>query len=173
MPDAPNDLPVERELGHFAILDVAHVEELLFAFLADGQAVPAAVELLAEGADEAAGLVEDGDGVHRLLGGRLMREVDQPGLVENHAVRIAPMDMLRQRAPIVRGFVGMFARCRGSASCARLVVGTGERRADGGGGGGGGSGGQELAAGELCGRSGFFWGGHDGDSRGEGVFLLS
>ena len=62
--EAPNDLALQRELGHLAVLHVAHVEELLFAFLAEVDPVPPG-ETLAEGADEAAGLVEDGDGVHR------------------------------------------------------------------------------------------------------------
>ena len=125
--ETPDDLAVQRHLGYFAILDVAYVEEFLLAFLADCQAVAAAVEFLAEGADELAVLIEDGNGVHRILGGRLVREIDQPLLVEDHAVRIAPMDMPGERAPIVGGLIGIVPRTQHRLSAARLISRMDER----------------------------------------------
>src|SRR5208282_3266428 len=129
--DAPDDMAVERHLCDLVILDVAHVQEFFLALLADSQAVAASMELLAERANELALLIEDRDGVHRIPGSRLMREIDQPAFIEDHAVRVAPMDMRGERAPVVRGLVGIRTRAEDRQTAARLVAGSDERRTDG------------------------------------------
>ncbi len=62
----PDLLALERRLGEDVVADVGQIEELFVPFLADVDAVAAAVVFLAERADELAGGVEDDDRVHDL-----------------------------------------------------------------------------------------------------------
>src|SRR5260221_6993272 len=107
--DVPDDLAVERGLEE-AACHVGDVKELLAVLDDQVEAVGGAEELLAPGAQEFSGLVEDDDGV---LVGRILprgvEDIDVAGLIDRDAVREAVDDLVRQLAPIVEAAVTVCA----------------------------------------------------------------
>src|SRR5262249_37159843 len=109
-PPLPDHLALEVGLEHLAVLDVAEVEELAGALLADVEAVAAGVDALAEGADEPAGGLEDQDGVLD-LGALvpLLLDVDEALRVDRDAVGRLPPEPVGQLAPAVDALVAVLA----------------------------------------------------------------
>ena len=92
------------------MVDVAHVEELFAGLFANVDAVPAGIDVFGERADVFPLGIEHDGRVHHMLAVPLMRDIDQPGFVDRHAVGRFPTDVARQFAPAVDAFVAEFAR---------------------------------------------------------------
>src|SRR5262249_10150232 len=92
-----------------AVIDVAQVEELLAALLADVDAVAAGIITLAERTDVFALGIEDDNRIHRGSIESLMLDVDEAFLVDGDAVRRVPADVAKQLAPVVDALVAILA----------------------------------------------------------------
>src|ERR1700691_1209166 len=114
---------IQRRLHYDPALGVAQIQKLRAAFLADVQAVRAALKLLAPGLDALAAMVEYH---HRIvaLAGIVDRVVyvDVRLRILADAVRIAVFDVGRQFAPIVRAFVFVVAFAQDRLGAAGLVL---------------------------------------------------
>ena len=100
--------PLRVDLTTTARLRVAQIEEFLIAFLPDEETVRAAAERRTPALDETAVAIEDHHSVMRLAG-RVdgVVNIDVPLRIDTDAVGVAVLDVGRERAPIMRDFVGV------------------------------------------------------------------
>lgn len=107
----PDRLAFERELGKlFEALVAGDVEELFAIFLVHFEAVAAALEFLAEGADVfALGIEHENGGVVLLILVAFVDHIQIAGFVERHVVRSLPGELVGQLRPIVFDFVLVLA----------------------------------------------------------------
>ena len=101
--------PLESRLRDHAIRDVAQVEEFFAPFLADIDAVAAAVVFLAERMDVLSLGVEHDHRVHGYRGLTAMRDINQACAIDRDAVRFSPLNRIGQLAPAVDAFVFVIA----------------------------------------------------------------
>lgn len=107
----PNDVSLEGEFGKgLHVLISGDVEEFLFSLGPDFDAVPAALELAAEGADELAGWVEDEDaGVILDVGIPLVHDVEVLSGIHGDIVGGLPVELVGKLGEVVIDFVFVFA----------------------------------------------------------------
>src|SRR5262249_46817006 len=90
--------------------------------LADVDPVSAGVVFLAETRHVLSGRIEDHDGVHRHLGPIAVLNVDEARLVDRHAMRLSPLDMRRELAPVWARLVDVLALADDRSSAPRFVL---------------------------------------------------
>ena len=113
----------------------ADIEELVVALLADLDAVPTALELLAKAADVFAGVVENEDRrmIFQLLA-PLVDDIDIGLGIHSHIVRGLPGELIGQLQPVVQHLVTMLALAGDHGPVVSLVLGA-QQQGPGGGGG--------------------------------------
>jgi hypothetical protein len=103
-------------------MNVAQVEDLLAAFLADVDAVATGIVALAERTDVLALGIENDDGVHRGSIESLMFDVNETIIINGDAVGRFPADVAGQLAPVVDAFVAIVALADDGVFAAALVA---------------------------------------------------
>src|SRR5262249_34415797 len=126
----PHGLALERRLDDRAVgRHMAEIKDPLPAPLADVDAVPAEMELLAEGADVLPLRVEHDDRVHDVLALSLVGDVDEAGRIDGNAVRGLPADRGGKLAPVMKTFVTVRVLADDGVLGTGLVRGTEDGRA--------------------------------------------
>src|SRR6185437_1641461 len=105
----PDLLALEVGLENLAIVNIAQVKKLFAALLANVDAVAAGIVTLAEGTHVLALGIEDDDSIHRRSAMSLMLDINEPGIINGHAVRRLPAQFLRQLSPLVNTLVAIVA----------------------------------------------------------------